>query len=79
VPWDEPGAPQEARTAAASAREKPANATTDQEGSAEDAELRRLEELLAKVPDDPGAMLANRFARQLQQRGTPRVDPGARW
>ena len=79
VPWHEPGAPQEAGTVGASAREKPATAAKDREGSAEDAELRRLEELLAKVPDDPGAMLANRFARQQQQRGTPREDRGARW
>jgi len=76
-PWDKPGAPEEARTDPAPARENPA--TKDQEGSGEAAELRRLEALLAKVPDDPGSMLANRFARQLQRRGTPHQDRGERW
>ena len=76
-PWDKPGAPKEARADPAPA--SPANAAQDQERSGDAAELRRLEELLAKVPDDPGSMLANRFARHLQRRGTPHQDRGARW
>jgi Ca-activated chloride channel family protein len=72
--WEEPDLP------------KPAQARTPQlaeaqppEDSADAAELRRLEQLLAKVPDDPGSLLANRFAHQLRQRGTPHEDTGARW
>jgi Ca-activated chloride channel family protein len=42
-------------------------------------ERARLEELLAKVPDDPGSLLASRFAQQLRSRGTPHPDTGARW
>ncbi|HEX5612382.1 MAG TPA: VWA domain-containing protein [Burkholderiales bacterium] len=43
------------------------------------AELRRLEQLLSKVDDDRGSLLANRFARQLQTRGVPPRDKGAKW
>jgi Ca-activated chloride channel family protein len=43
------------------------------------AEIRRLEALLAEVPDDPGSLLANRFRRQLQLRGTWNHDTGGRW
>jgi Ca-activated chloride channel homolog len=43
------------------------------------AELRRLEGLLAAVPDDPGSLLANRFAWQLRLRGNWHQDTGARW
>jgi Ca-activated chloride channel family protein len=43
------------------------------------AERARLEELLAQVADDPGSLLANRFARQLRMRGVPHQDKGARW
>jgi Ca-activated chloride channel family protein len=43
------------------------------------AERRRLEGLLAKVPDDPGSLLANRFARQLRMRGSWHHDTGGRW
>jgi Ca-activated chloride channel homolog len=43
------------------------------------AELRRLEGLLAKIPDDPGSLLANRFAWQLRLRGNWNYDTGARW
>ena len=78
-PWDEPGAPRQARSDPAQAGATAADAARSSDTSGEAAELRRLEELLAKVPDDPGSMLANRFARQLQRRGTPRQDPGARW
>ena len=57
---------------------------TDQEASqGEDRvgaeERERLEGLLSKVPDDPGSLLANRFAQQLKSRGTPHPDKGARW
>lgn len=43
------------------------------------AELKRLEGLLAAVPDDPGSLLANRFARQLRMRGSWHHDTGGRW
>jgi len=43
------------------------------------AELKRLEDLLAGVPDDPGSLLANRFARQLRMRGSWHHDIGGRW
>jgi Ca-activated chloride channel family protein len=43
------------------------------------AELKRLEGLLAGVPDDPGSLLANRFARQLRMRGSWHHDTGGRW
>jgi Ca-activated chloride channel homolog len=42
-------------------------------------ERARLEELLEQVADDPGSLLANRFARQLRMRGVPHRDTGARW
>jgi len=45
----------------------------------EGAELRRLEGLLAEIPDDPGSLLANRFAWQLRLRGSWHYDTGARW
>jgi len=44
-----------------------------------DAARRRLESLLAEVPDDPGELLANRFARELRLRGDWTHDPGERW
>ena len=47
--------------------------------SPERAELQRLEQLLQKVPDESGPLLANRFAHQLRQRGRPHADTGARW
>jgi Ca-activated chloride channel family protein len=42
-------------------------------------ERQRLERLLAQVPDDPGALLARRFAWQLRLRGDWQYDTGARW
>jgi Ca-activated chloride channel family protein len=42
-------------------------------------ERERLEGLLSQVPDDPGSLLASRFAQQLRSRGTPHPDTGARW
>jgi hypothetical protein len=67
-----------ARTDLAQRRGDPANAALPEE-SPDAAELRRLERLLAEVPDDPGSLLANRFARQLRMRGTWHHDTGARW
>ncbi len=49
------------------------------EASPDAAELQRLEGLLAGVPDDPGSLLANRFARQLRMRGAWHHDTGGRW
>jgi Ca-activated chloride channel homolog len=72
--WDEPDLPKEKRSRAP----REAAAPAPGESSAK-AELRRLEELLAQVPDDPGTLLANRFAHQLRQRGTPHPDTGPRW
>jgi Ca-activated chloride channel family protein len=73
-PWDGPGQPK-----AAQAREAPQPAREDAAESRERAERERLEGLLAKVPDDPGSLLANRFAQQMYQRGRPDRDTGARW
>jgi Ca-activated chloride channel family protein len=73
-PWDGPGQPK-----AAQAREAPQPAREDAAESRERAERERLERLLAKVPDDPGSLLANRFAQQMYQRGRPDRDTGARW
>lgn len=63
----------------AQARTPPPDVTKPAEESPERAELQRLEKLLQKVPDDSGPLLANRFAHQLRQRGTPHRDTGARW
>ncbi len=49
------------------------------EASPDAAELKRLEGLLAGVPDDPGSLLANRFARQMRMRGSWHHDTGGRW
>lgn len=49
------------------------------EHAADAAELKRLEGLLAAVPDDPGSLLANRFARQLRMRASWHHDTGGRW
>jgi len=49
------------------------------EAAPDAAELKRLEGLLAGVPDDPGSLLANRFARQLRMRGSWHHDTGGRW
>jgi Ca-activated chloride channel family protein len=66
--WDEPGKPARVPPAGG-AQERPQN-----------AELQRLEELLRKVPDDPGSLLANRFAHELRRRGRwQSEDMGARW
>jgi len=56
-----------------------ADAARRPEDAADGAERRRLEGLLAQVPDDPGSLLANRFAWQLQLRGSWHRDTGARW
>lgn len=49
------------------------------EDALDGAEVRRLEGLLAQVPDDPGSLLANRFAWQLRMRGNWHHDTGGRW
>jgi len=56
-----------------------ADAARRPEDAADGAERRRLEGLLAQVPDDPGSLLANRFAWQLQLRGNWHPDRGERW
>jgi len=43
------------------------------------AELRRLEQMLARVPDDPGSLLARRFVHQLRMRGAWHHDRGEPW
>ena len=72
-----------ARDAAGLAQAAQARAQAGGDGgareAAERAELRRLEGLLAKVRDDPGSLLANRFAHQLRSRGNPHEDTGAPW
>jgi Ca-activated chloride channel homolog len=72
--WGEPDVPVEAQ-----ARTPPQTAAQRPHESPDQAELRRLDAMLAKVPDDPGSLLANRFAHQLRQRGTPHRDTGAPW
>lgn len=72
--WDEPDLPRDRQARAP----REGAAPPPQEAPAQ-AERRRLEELLAQVPDDPGTLLANRFAHQLRLRGTPHRDTGARW
>jgi hypothetical protein len=58
----------------------PAQGAASQPGaSPEEAELRRLEDLLERVPDDAGSLLAARFAHQLGLRGAPQADTGAPW
>ena len=70
--WEEPGQTQQAREGAR-------DAAQPEDESPEAAEMRRLEDLLAQVPDDPGTLLANRFAHQLHLRGAADRDTGARW
>lgn len=72
--WDEPGVDGAMRS------RRPAQGAVPQPGaSPEEAELRRLEDLLASVPDDPGSLLAARFAHQLNMRGARHSDTGAPW
>lgn len=73
-PWDEPDLPRQAQ-----AREAPRPERGDAAESRERTERERLERLLANVPDDPGSLLANRFAHQLRERGALHRDTGARW
>jgi Ca-activated chloride channel family protein len=70
--WDEPGGVGATRSRRRGAAPPPG-------ASPEDAELRRLEDLLASIPDDPGSLLARRFAYQLRLRGAPHADTGAPW
>jgi Ca-activated chloride channel family protein len=57
----------------------PPAAGPGREGALDPAELRRIEALLAQVPDDPGTLLANRFVQQLRMRGNWRYDTGEPW
>jgi len=69
--WDEPGAP---------APETPRPGGGSRAGDALDpAELQRLEKQLAAIADDPGQLLARRFAHELRRRGAWQPDTGARW
>jgi Ca-activated chloride channel homolog len=72
--WDEPGRP-----AAPEPRSPGQGDARGLNDSPEQAELRRLEALLAQVPDDPGGLLANRFAKELRLRGALHDDTGAAW
>ena len=67
------------RPESAPARALPREESSAGQESPERAELRRLEAMLAKLPDDTGSLLANRFAHQLRQRGRRDPDTGARW
>jgi Ca-activated chloride channel family protein len=60
-------------------RQPEQGANAEQADGAKGAEARRLEALLAQVPDDPGSLLANRFRRQLNLRGAWHHDTGGRW
>jgi Ca-activated chloride channel family protein len=72
--WEEPDLPKSAQAPGLSPQApQPAG------DSPERAELRRLEQMLSRVPDDSGPLLANRFAWQLRQRGAVHPDTGARW
>ena len=72
--WDEPGVDGSTRS------RKPVQGSAPPPGvSPEDAELRRLEDLLASIPDHPASLLAARFAHQLNLRGAPHADTGASW
>jgi hypothetical protein len=69
--WDEPGAP---------APDAPRPGGGSHAGDGIDpAELQRLEKQLAAIDDDPGALLARRFAHELRRRGAWQPDTGARW
>jgi Ca-activated chloride channel family protein len=72
--WDEPDVDGATRS------RRPAQRAAPPPGaSPEEAELRRLEDLLERIPDDAGALLAARFAHQLSLRGAPHADTGAPW
>jgi Ca-activated chloride channel family protein len=62
-----------------SASSGPEPVTAGREGVLSPAELRRLEDLLARVPEDPGTLLANRFVQQLRMRGSWHHDTGQPW
>ncbi len=69
----------QARADLAQSRAQSENAARRHDDALSGPELRRLERLLAQVPDDPGTLLANRFAWQLRLRGNWHHDTGARW
>ena len=76
---EEKGAPPGRRQAHGSARKDGSEDAAMGPKDPNAAELQRLENLLSQVSDDPGSLLANRFARQLRMRGVPHRDTGARW
>ena len=43
------------------------------------SEVRRLEGLMAKIPDDPGNLLSNRFVLELRLRKRRHLDLGPEW
>ncbi len=69
----------EAGDGSISARASPEDAGRRPEDGIDGKELRRLEGLLARIPDEPGTLLANRFKRQLSLRKVLDRDTGARW
>jgi Ca-activated chloride channel homolog len=72
--WDEPGRLAKPEASAPSATE-----ARGASGAAGDETERRMEALLSRVPDDPGGLLASRFAKELRLRGALHDDTGAAW
>jgi Ca-activated chloride channel homolog len=70
-----------AQTGSAAAERNPRSEIErgERQGDVDAAELGRLERLLARVPDDPGSLLARRFAHELRMRGAWNADTGAQW
>jgi len=64
---------------ASSSSKGPEPFTSGREGGLSAAELRRIEDLLSQVPEDPGTLLANRFLQQLRLRGSWQYDKGNPW
>jgi len=64
---------------ATSSSKGPEPFTSGREGGLSAAELRRIEDLLSQVPEDPGTLLANRFLQQLRLRGSWHYDKGSAW
>lgn len=79
-PGTQPGSRQaESGDSGAAARASPEDAGRRPEDGIDGQELRRLEGLLSRISDEPGALLANRFKRQLSLRKALDRDTGARW
>lgn len=58
---------------------RPLDAGTQAGDALDAAQLQRLDRLLADLADDPGALLASRFAQQLRTRGALHYETGPRW